>query len=187
VRAGFKVIVRPHPEFVKRFNNKVAASAQELADEIAAGLVDLQTDFSSNTTVYTADLVVTDWSSIAQEFSYATKRPSIFINTPMKVMNPNWDQIEAPPLDITLRDEIGVSLDIDDLDRIGEVAKDLMAEADNWHLRIERILKANIYHIGASEKAMGEYLVWATNRFEAARRQPEHRPAAGVPTPTVTQ
>ena len=130
----------------------------------------MQTDFSSNTTVYTADLVVTDWSSIAQEFSYATKRPSVFINTPMKVMNPHWDWLETPPLDITLRDEIGVSIDIAELDKLGTAALDLLAKREEWQQRINQVVEDNIYNIGSSEKAMGEYLLWATGRFEKARR-----------------
>ncbi|MDR1441280.1 MAG: membrane protein insertase YidC [Bifidobacteriaceae bacterium] len=169
LETGFRVIIRPHPEFVKRFGNKITAATQALAAEIASGNVELQTDFSSNTTVYTAALVVTDWSSIAQEFSYATRRPSIFINTPMKVMNHNWESIGSPPLDITLRDQIGVSINIEDLERIGTIAQDLLSQAEHWADRIERVLRANIYNIGSSERAMGEYLVWTVNRLERRR------------------
>ncbi|MDR1188025.1 MAG: CDP-glycerol glycerophosphotransferase family protein, partial [Bifidobacteriaceae bacterium] len=168
-QAGFKVVVRPHPEFVKRFRAKVDSAAAALADLIEAGDVELQTDFSSNTTVYTADLVVTDWSTIAQEFSYATKRPSIFVNTPMKVMNPHWEWVESAPLDITMRNQIGVSIDVEDLSRIGEVALDLRTDASGWRERIDQVLHQNIYNVGASEVAMGEYLVWATDRYQHDR------------------
>ena len=73
--AGYRVIVRPHPEFVKRFPAKIQAIQDQYRDWEGDRL-EIQTDFSSNKTVYTADLVITDWSSIAQEFSYATKKPS---------------------------------------------------------------------------------------------------------------
>jgi YidC/Oxa1 family membrane protein insertase len=170
VEAGFHVIVRPHPEFVKRFKDKLAAVEDELAPLIASGALELQTDFSSNSTVYTADLVVTDWSSIAQEFSYATKKPSIFVNTPMKVMNPNWRRLSAPPLDLTLRDMIGVSIDVADLGRIGLVAAELVADAPAWRERISHVLEDNIYFVGQSERAAGAYLVEAVARFARARR-----------------
>ena len=32
-----------------------------------------------------ADLLITDWSSIGYEYAYTTKKPVIFINTPMKM------------------------------------------------------------------------------------------------------
>ncbi|MDR1188359.1 MAG: membrane protein insertase YidC [Bifidobacteriaceae bacterium] len=164
IASGFQVVVRPHPEFVRRFPDKIEAAAAAFAPEIADGRMELETDFSSNSTVYTADLVVTDWSSIAQEFSYATGKPSIFVNTPMKIMNPEWERIGTPPLDITLRDMIGVSIDVDGLDRIGQVARRLLEEAADWRAKIEAVLEDNIYCVGSSELAMGEYIVEALAR-----------------------
>jgi YidC/Oxa1 family membrane protein insertase len=179
--AGFHVVVRPHPEFVKRFKDRMDAIRAAFADEIASGHLELQADFSSNSTVYTADLVVTDWSSIAQEFSYATLRPSVFINTPMKVMNPNWQAIDSPPLDITLRDMIGVSLDVTDLARIGQVAAELVADADAWRGRIKAVLEDNVYYVGSSELAMGEYILEAVARQAQRRSGQGDAPATALP------
>jgi YidC/Oxa1 family membrane protein insertase len=170
LEAGFKVVVRPHPEFTRRFPEKIAAFGALFAEELEAGNLVLETDFASNTTVYSADLVVTDWSSLAQEFSYATGKPSIFINTPMKVMNPNWRALKAPPLDITLRDMIGESVDVADLGSLGEVATAMVADRDQWRQRIDGVMRDNIYFIGESDQAMGEYLVEAVERFARARR-----------------
>jgi YidC/Oxa1 family membrane protein insertase len=167
--AGFRVVVRPHPEFVKRFPAKVEAARTALADLLETGAAELETDFSSNTTIYTADLVVTDWSSITLEFSYATKRPSIYVNTPMKVMNPHWQEIATPPLDITLRDQLGVSLDVAELERIAQVALDLRAAGADWRERIERALRETTYNLGSSERVIGAYLDWATDRHQRAR------------------
>ncbi|MDR2452977.1 MAG: membrane protein insertase YidC [Bifidobacteriaceae bacterium] len=180
LEAGFRVVVRPHPEFVKRFANRIAEIRAALAEPIASGQLELQTDFSSNFTVYTADLVVTDWSTIAQEFSYATLKPSIFINTPMKVMNPNWQDIASPPLDITLRDMIGVSLDVDELARIGAVATDLVASAAAWRDQIKAVMEDNIYYVGSSELAMGEYILEALASHAAAAAADPARDAAAA-------
>ena len=168
VAAGFHVIVRPHPEFVKRFGPKLAAIREALADVDATAL-EFQTDFSSNATVYSSDIVVTDWSTIAQEFSYATKKPSIFVNTPMKVMNPNYEKIAAVPLDITLREEIGVALDVDDLAEIGTVAAGMVAHRAEWHDRIAAVVQANIFHLGTAAAAMGRYVLDSLARHERAR------------------
>ena len=54
--------------------------------------VEIQTDFSSNSTVFEADLMITDWSGIAYEYAYTTQKPVLFINTPMKVMNPEYQR-----------------------------------------------------------------------------------------------
>ena len=160
------LVIRPHPEFVKRFPNKVERIKELLAGRIGKDII-LETDFSSNESVYTADMIVTDWSSVAQEYSYTTKRPSIFINTPMKVINPNYERIPAVPLDIALRDEIGVSLDIAELGSIGQVCDKLIIEKDEWRERITKIVESYIYNIGNGAGNGADYII---GRIEYKRR-----------------
>jgi len=184
--AGFRVIVRPHPEFVKRFGPKYAALQARFANQVGDRL-EFQSDFSSNSTVYESDVVVTDWSTIAQEFSYTTKKPSIFVNTPMKVMNPNYKTIAAEPLDITLRDQIGRSLDVDELGSIGDVARAMVDERESWRDRIAAVVKANIFHIGSAADAMGSYVVESVARHQRARDLAAARAAEKNGTTTPEQ
>lgn len=165
---GYKVVVRPHPEFVKRFAAKMQQIKEKYKQELGENFV-IETDFSSNTTVYTADLVITDWSSIAQEFSYATKKPSLFINTPMKVMNPEYDKIASVPLDISLRDEIGVSVDVDKLDGLGAVVKELFSRQEWYREHITQVLEHNIYDIGDGARGGGEYIIRTLHEIAALR------------------
>ena len=182
--AGFHVIVRPHPEFVKRFGEAWAALQARFAD-VTDGSLEFESDFSSNATVYTADVVVTDWSTIAQEFSYTTLKPSIFVDTPMKVMNPRYERIAAVPLDISLRDQIGRSIAVDDLDTIGEVAREMVTHRADWHERIDAALKANTFHLGSAAEAMGEYVLEALAAHQRTRDVAAARAArdAGTATP----
>ena len=99
---GFDIVIRPHPEFVKRFPYKAKKITERYADRLGKDIV-FETDFSSNESIYTSDVIVTDWSSIAQEFSYTTKKPSLFVNTPMKIMNHNFGKIKAVPIDLHLK------------------------------------------------------------------------------------
>ncbi|MCL1918961.1 MAG: membrane protein insertase YidC [Peptococcaceae bacterium] len=158
LRTGYCIIIRPHPEFVKRFPAKMKRILEKYADVISETFI-IETDFSSNFTVYTSDLVITDWSSIAQEFSYATKKPSLFINTPMKIMNPEYKKIPLVPLDISMRDEIGVSLDVDKLNTLADVIEDLFARAEAYKKHIAQILEDNIFNIGSCAQVGGEYLI----------------------------
>ena len=155
---GFDIIIRPHPEFVKRFPHKAERIRERYADRLGRDM-ELETDFSSNVSVYTSDVIVTDWSSVAQEFSYTTKRPSVFVNTPMKVMNQNYGKIRAVPLDISLRDEIGVSVDVGDLGAVGGLCEKLIAEKDSWHDRIAETVERNVYNIGDGARNGGDYII----------------------------
>ncbi|NLP47661.1 MAG: membrane protein insertase YidC [Clostridiales bacterium] len=155
---GYKLILRPHPEFIKRFPAKMQAIYDRYADDLGEDF-EIEDDFSSNTNIYTSDLVVTDWSAIAQEFSYATKKPSLFINTPMKMMNPNYKKIKAVPLNISLRDEIGVSVDIEDFEKLPKIIDDLLNRPDFYREKITQVVEDNIYNIGRAAEASGQYII----------------------------
>jgi YidC/Oxa1 family membrane protein insertase len=153
-----KIIIRPHPEFVKRFPGKIKAILEKYAHK-AGNDFEVQTDFSSNATVYSSDIVITDWSSIAQEFSFTTKKPTLFINTPMKVMNPEWQKIGIEPMDIWIRDKIGVSVDIDKLDDIDKIALEMFAESDVYESAIEDLLRSCLYNKGRAAQTGGKYII----------------------------
>ena len=171
---GYRIIVRPHPEYVKRFPTRMKSLLDRYAkhceekDEMG-GTLTIETDFSSNETVYRSDIVITDWSSIAQEFSYGTKKPSLFINTPMKMMNPEYDRLPLVPLDISLRDELGVSVDTDKLDTLADEVADLLSQSEEYHIHISEILEQNIYDIGAAANGGGGYLVARIKEIEYLR------------------
>jgi len=152
------IVIRPHPEFVKRFPNKIKSIEELLAGRIGKDIV-LETDFSSSESIYTADVIITDWSSVAQEYSYTTKRPSLFINTPMKIINQNYKRIPSVPLDISLRDEIGVSVEVADLSCVGEICEKLIKEKDDWRERISKVVEHYIYNIGDGARNGAEYII----------------------------
>lgn len=161
MKTGYESIVRPHPEYIKRFPSEMN---QLLKRYEAVDNVVFQTDFSSNNTVFDADLLMTDWSGIAYEFSYVTKRPSLFINTKMKVLNEDWDKYENAPLDITLRDRIGVSLEPDQLDDIALVVERLLnEEQDKYILGIQEIVSKYVFNIGHSGEVGGQYIIDSLN------------------------
>lgn len=166
----YKVIIRPHPEYVKRFPAKMQAIIDRYADICGDSFV-IETDFSSNTSVYTSDIVITDWSTIAQEFSYATKKPSLFINTPMKIMNPEYKKIPSVPLEISMRDELGVSLDLNRLGEIDVVIKDLILKMDYYQDKITKLLNHNIYDIGHGSESGAGYIIARIEENEYLRNE----------------
>lgn len=155
---GYHVTLRPHPEFIKRFPSKMKAITDRYKNDIGDDF-EIETDFSSNSSVYTSDIVITDWSSIAQEFSYATKRPSMFINTPMKIMNPNYKLIKPVPLDISLRNKIGVSVDIDRFSEIPKIIDYMLNNPEMYQQKITKVVEENIYNIGRAAEVSAEYII----------------------------
>ena len=121
--------------------------------------IEIQTDFSSNNPVMESDILITDWSDISWEFAFVTKRPVLFINTPMKVMNQEWDKIKTKPINITLRDVIGVSMDTDKLGSINETVAKMLEEKEQYRDSIAKTFSEHVFNVGKSRKLCGKYIV----------------------------
>lgn len=155
---GNMIIVRPHPEFIKRFPQKMQAILDHYNKDFNENFI-IETDFSSNVTIFTADVVITDWSGIAYEFSFSTKKPSVFVNTQMKIINPEYKKIGLEPTDITLRDLVGVSVDIGEMSRLGEIIQQLFGSQNTYKNRIEHLMDEYLFNIGCSGEIGGKYII----------------------------
>ena len=152
---GYSITVRPHPQHVRH-----KAEFMELLKEKYKQCEDIviQTDFSSNSTVFNADLVITDWSAIGYEFAFTTCKPVLFINTPMKVMNPEYDKIDVVPMNIQIRAEIGAELSLNDLGRIDNVVEELISNQDRYSRVIDDYIHEYVYNLGNSASVAGRYI-----------------------------
>jgi YidC/Oxa1 family membrane protein insertase len=112
-------------------------------------------DFLSNNSIYQSDILITDWSNIAYEFSYCTKKPTIYINTPMKVMNSEYFKLGIEPLDITLRGKLGATVDIDKLNSLPEVIADMRNNPEKYRISVTDYL----FYPGRSGEAAGKYIM----------------------------
>ena len=133
---GWDVTVRPHPEYMKRFKPRMDAIIERWKDYAGGDLI-FETDFTSNESIYASDIVITDWSGTATEFSFVTLRPCVFINTPPKINNPDYVKLGIEPQELQLRNRIGVALDMGEVERAADRIRDILADAENWteHIR----------------------------------------------------
>ncbi|NLU25166.1 MAG: membrane protein insertase YidC [Clostridiales bacterium] len=155
---GYQLIVRPHPQYIRRNPDKIQALLKKYSTYPKEEL-QIQTDFSSNETVYGSDLLITDWSSIAFEYSFATAKPSLFINTPMKVINPNWEAIGIEPIDLRLRKKLGISLELNEVANIAGTAEEMLTHAQAYADQIEETKREIMFHPGDAARAAGKYLL----------------------------
>ena len=154
----YHLTVRPHPEYVKRYGARMQAITEKYAHLVGDGLT-FELDFTVNRSVYSSDLLITDWSGIALEYCFATRRPAVFVNTKLKCMNPNWKKIDLVPTEISLRDVVGVSVDKDKLSSCREIANDLFARSDEFEEKITQVLKEHIYNQGRAGAVGADYLL----------------------------
>lgn len=169
VKTEYHIIVRPHPQYVRHFEARVDA----LAERFGKYDVEFQKDFSSNKTVYMADLLVTDWSSISFEYAFSTLKPVLFINTPMKIVNEDYQELNTVPIDLELRDKIGISLAPE---RIGEqltaAVDKLLIDKQFAPEAMEALKDHYIYHPMESGRIGAEYLI---NQLVARSKKREQK------------
>lgn len=158
----YRIIVRPHPEYIKRYRHKIEKFQEKHKEKFDEDFI-LQLDFSSNRTVFESDIVITDWSTIAHEFSYATKKPCLFIDTKMKVINPEYEAIGMTPIDISLRDEIGISIKGSQVKNSADKVDELLKESDQYKDRITDIVDKYVYPLGKSGEIGAKYILAKLN------------------------
>lgn len=156
VKTKHHIIVRPHPQYVRHFEARIDALAAKYREYD----VTFQKDFSSNKTVYMADLLVTDWSSISLEYAFSTLKPVLFIDTPMKIVNPDYQELETVPIDIELRDKVGISIALDSIENEIVPAVDKLLNDVQFSRDSMRALKEQyIYNVGTSGKVGAKYII----------------------------
>lgn len=160
----YKVIVRPHPQYIRRFPLQMEEIIEKYKDKFGPDFA-IETDFSSNVTIYTADMVITDWSAIAYEFSFTTNKPTLFINTEMKVVNKDYEKIKVKPFDITARDTIGKSISKEETKNIKEVVDGLLSAKEDYRQQIDELKNSYFYNLGSSGDAAADYIIERLNRF----------------------
>ncbi|MBD5132936.1 MAG: membrane protein insertase YidC [Clostridiales bacterium] len=160
---GWRIVIRPHPQYVRRFPTRMKEIIQRYQDKAGEDFV-IETDFSSNVTVYTADLVITDWSGIAFEFSFTTDKPSLFINTQMKVVNEDWQKIPLVPFDITARPKVGRQVEKSEVRNLAPVVEELLAHQQDYKERIAALKQQHFYNLGHSGEVGAKYIIHRLER-----------------------
>lgn len=158
---GYHIVVRPHPQYVK---HREAQLNDLKARYAGTPQVEIQTNFASNSTVFQADLLITDWSGIAYEYAYTTCRPVLFVNTPMKVMNPEYERIGVVPINISIRKEIGREIEPEDAGQVNIVVEEMIAQRGEYQERIRKLACQNVYNLGQSAQCSGRFILSELNK-----------------------
>ena len=154
-----RIIIRPHPQYVRIFPERIAALEEKYSVYIKAGELVLDLKLLDSSSIFLSDMLITDWSGIAFEFSYATNKPSVFVNTPMKILNPNYAKYELEVLDISLRDQVGVSIDLDNISSIQDTVNHLLKARDSYSAKINETVEKYLFYPGRNGEAGGQYII----------------------------
>ena len=115
---------------------------------------------------------VTLCDGIAYEYAFATNKPVLFVDTPMKVMNPEYQKIDTVPINIWMRDVIGDRLDPAKTEETESKVRNLLEQKDAYHDKIEKIVEEYVYNLGNSAEVGAKYIVQAVQeQIKKAKEQ----------------
>ena len=166
---GFDVTVRPHPEYVKRYGDRMNAIVKRY-EGYEGGDLFFELDFTGNTSIFDSDTVISDWSGTAYEFVMVTERPCVFVDTPPKINNPDYEKITVPPLEMTLRDQVGIRVKPEALEGLAGKISGLL-EDESYGDRIRGIREKTIANFGKSGEVGGRYILDQVKKAVQERNQ----------------
>ena len=155
---GYNVVVRPHPEYKKRYPNRLDAIVERYSG-YDKGDLSFELDFSGSESIYNSDIVITDWSSTCFEFSYVTLKPCIFIDTPPKIYNKDYKEIGIEPLELKLRNLIGKRFAPNEFDSLSDTIDKMLDSKAEYTDKIREIRTKYVANYGKSGEIAGKYII----------------------------
>ena len=147
--AGHALTIRLHPMTVRNRPDFPAELAREFSH---LGQLTVETDMHSQESLQHSDLMISDWSGSALEYAFGLERPVLFVDTPAKVNNPEWEKLGLATIQATARHEIGEVLALAEVASAANKVTSLCADAEQFKLRARDARTRWVFHIGESAK-----------------------------------
>ena len=163
--AGYRVTLRMHPMTVRHAPALPGTIAQQIG---SPDRFSVETDMTSQASLHDSDVMVSDWSGAALDYAFGLERPVLFVNTPMKINNPEYEKIGITPLEVAVRGEVG---DVVEPSQIGDAPSKidrLCGDPAAFQQRIRDARDRWIYHIGSSGRVGAQALAELADRPSAA-------------------
>lgn len=149
INYGFDVTLRPHPETIKRCPNLIKKISKNYEKN---SNFTLQSEVSSSQSLFDAHLMISDYSGAALEFSLATFKPVLFVNVPRKINNIKYYEHKLEPLEVLLREKMGIIINEENLDKISSHIYPLLSDYKIYKENITQLRNQYIYNLGKSSE-----------------------------------
>lgn len=145
--AQYTIFVRPH-----RDTQRIHIDSLRKHFEGEENFI-LATGKRGHDAFFESDLLITDWSGSALSFAFARERPVMFIDSPCKILNPEYKQFQNPPLETVIREKIGAVLQPERLCDAPKIIETLCSRKEEWAERIRVQRDRWVYNLGNAARA----------------------------------
>lgn len=156
LKAGYEVIVRPHPETVRRFSAMINSLERKYKDDENFML---ERSVATDDSLLKADVLVCDCSGVYLEYAFGTERPVLFVDLPLKIKNPDYKRLEIEPLELRLRPEVGAMMSQNELDTAPQRIKELITRRNEYRERIVKLRNKYIFNFGQSSEIGTKHII----------------------------
>lgn len=143
--AGHRVTLRPHPQTVRLNQAEVDSIVQTNQHN---PLFEYDDDVSSTSSLLASDVMVSDWSGAALDYAFGLGKPVIFVDTPRKVNNSDYESIDIDPFESSIRSVVGEIVAEDRLAELGDVAQRLTEQSS--HADMREIAARHVFNLARS-------------------------------------
>lgn len=162
---GFRVVIRPHPQFFHSLYPEGAGVIERLQDEFGkSDSVEFELSIDTQDSFHRSALMISDWSGAAFEYALGTLRPALFVDTPQKIFNSDWQRVGLPSFEESMRSVVGRVIPTDQVFGIGAVSEDLIRHAAEHQEEFDRMARSIVFNLGASASAGARFLAEAISR-----------------------
>ncbi len=153
LQAGLFVTLRPHPQTIKNSREIVEGIVQRHQNN---PLFRFDDDASSTVSLQSSDVMISDWSGAALDYAFGLGKPVVFIDTPPKVNNPDYEGLDIEPFESRIRTVIGEVLPETKLDDLGATVLRLAARSSDSEQPID--ISGNVFNVGRSSEVGADAL-----------------------------
>ena len=156
IDTGYHICLRIHPMTKRHHPQLIENLKKSFGSKKRFSIVENMSDKSS---LYESFMMVSDWSGAAFDFSFTQKRPVLFINTPQKINNPNFQEMELPAAEDEVRNHLGRVVELEDLSNVKSIVDEFRHNKEEWKKRIEQLDNEFVFNLGCSaEKIASEIM-----------------------------
>ncbi len=144
---SIEVILRFHPMSL-RHNSALSDQFSERFGQHL--LFSLDRRFESTEAYLKSDIVLSDWSGAAHEFSLGLLRPAIFIDTPIKANNNIFQRLDLVCYEDVVRDALGSLVGLDQTGEVPSIVMSLLDSSHDWKETLGTLRDDTIFNPGCA-------------------------------------
>jgi YidC/Oxa1 family membrane protein insertase len=159
LQSGFRVTVRPHPQFFHSLYPEGRRVMEQLMDRFSGTEeVAFELSIATEDSFHRSDIMLSDWSGAAYEYALGTLRPVLFIDTPQKLFNVSWHELGRPAFEDFMRDEVGTVVPAGEISGVGRVAQDLVSNQASYSEALSKLREGVVFNPGRAGEAGAELI-----------------------------